>query len=281
MTKYSAKEILEATGNLSYAPTVVIELNTLIGKAEVNINEILSLVEKDQGVVSRVFKVANSSFYGRAKKAESLKDAIVTLGLRGLQFLVIDHAMKNIMKNLNTKDDFLWKHAMQVSAASMILAKHLQRNLFNDAAVSGIIHDIGKAFIINVYPDAYLPLQQEVHEKQIHAIDAEIKIFGFDHTKIGELITNTWNFPQRLIDVIQYHHSFDSVKEFPAGSQRLIEIVQLADILVNKYDAHAVLSKKDIEENDFSMKLFAGKEDQVVNILEEINKQFCTSFTTS
>ena len=38
MTKYSAKEILEATGNLSYAPTVVIELNTLIAKAEVNFN---------------------------------------------------------------------------------------------------------------------------------------------------------------------------------------------------------------------------------------------------
>ncbi|MCR4292481.1 MAG: HDOD domain-containing protein [Candidatus Kuenenia sp.] len=275
MTKYSAEEILDAAGNLSCAPTVVIELNTLIGKAEVNINEILSLVEKDQGVVSRVFKVANSSFYGRAKKAESLKDAIVTLGLRGLQFLVIEHAMKNIMKDLKTKDDFLWKHTMQVSAASMILAKHLQRNLFNDAAVSGIIHDIGKAFIINVYPDAYLTLQQEVKEKQIDAIDAEIKIFGFDHTIIGELITNKWNFPQRLIDVIHYHHSFDSVKEFPAGSQRLIEIVKLADILENKYYAHAVLSKKDIEENDFSMKLFAGKEDQVESILEEISCEFC------
>lgn len=275
MTKYSAKEILEATGNLSYAPTVVIELNTLIAKAEVNINEILSLVEKDQGVVSRVFKVANSSFYGRAKKAESLKDAIVTLGLRGLQFLVIEHAMKNIMKDLKTKDDFLWKHTMRVSAASMILAKHLQKNLFNDAAVSGIIHDIGKAFIINVYPDAYLTLQQEVNEKQIDAIDAEIKIFGFDHTVIGELITNKWNFPQRLIDVIHYHHSFDSVKEFPAGSQRMIEIVKLADILENKYNAHAVLNKKDIEENDFSMKLFAGKEDQVESILDEISCEFC------
>ena len=275
MTKYSAKEILEATGNLSYAPTVVIELNTLIAKAEVNINEILSLVEKDQGVVSRVFKVANSSFYGRAKKAESLKDAIVTLGLRGLQFLVIEHAMKNIMKDLKTKDDFLWKHTMRVSAASMILAKHLQKNLFNDAAVSGIIHDIGKAFIINVYPDAYLTLLQEVNEKQIDAIDAEIKIFGFDHTVIGELITNKWNFPQRLIDVIHYHHSFDSVKEFPAGSQRMIEIVKLADILENKYNAHAVLNKKDIEENDFSMKLFAGKEDQVESILDEISCEFC------
>ncbi|MCF6147448.1 MAG: HDOD domain-containing protein [Candidatus Kuenenia sp.] len=274
MTTYSVEEILETTSNLSYVPSVVIELNTVIAKTDINLNEILLLIEKDQGIVSRVFKVANSSFYGRVKKAENVKEAVLTLGFRGLQFLVIDHAMKNLMKNLKTKDDFLWKHAMKVSAASRILAKNLQKNLFDDAAVSGVIHDIGKAFIINVYPDAYIQVQQDVQKEHIHPVDAESNVFGFDHTKIGELITNKWNFPQRLIDVIHFHHCYDDNNGFPLESQKLIEIVKLADILTNKFDNYTVLGEKDIEENDFSRKLFDGKEDQIVNVLEEIKQEW-------
>ena len=274
MKAYSIEEILETTGNLSYVPSVVIELNIIIAKADVKLNEILLLIEKDQGIVSRVFKVANSSFYGRVKKAENLKEAVITLGLRGLQFLVIDHAMKNIMKNLKTKDDFLLKHAVKVSAASRILAKNLQKDLFDDAAVSGLIHDIGKAFIINVYSDAYIQVQQDVREHHVHPIDAERNVFGFDHTKVGELITNKWNFPQRLTDVIHFHHSFNGNNDFPAESRKLIEIVKLADILTNKYDKYSILNENDVKENDFSRKLFEGKEDQVGKSVDEIKKEW-------
>ncbi|MBM4053397.1 MAG: HDOD domain-containing protein [Planctomycetes bacterium] len=274
MKPYSVEEILETTGNLSYIPSVVIELNTVIAKADVKLNEILLLIEKDQGIVSRVFKVANSSFYGRVKKAENLKEAIVTLGLRGLQFLVIDYAMKNILKNLKTKDDFLLRHAVKVSAASRILAKKLQKNLFDDAAVSGVIHDIGKAFLINVYPDAYIQVQKGVQEDNIHPIDAERNVFGFDHTKVGELITNKWNFPQRLIDVIHFHHCINGNNDFLPESRKLIEIVKLADILTNKYDKYSVLSENDVKENDFSRKLFDGKEDQIGNSVEEIKQEW-------
>lgn len=275
MKEYSTEEILHKTVNLSYVPSVVIELNSMISNTKTKFNDIISIINKDQGIVSRVFKVANSSFYGRTKKAENLNDAVITLGLRGLQFLVIAHAMKNILANIKTEDNFLWKHAAKVSIASKVLAKNLQSNLLDDAMVAGLIHDIGKAFIINVYPETYSLIKQNIIKNRVNYIDAERNVLGLDHTKIGELVTEKWNFPQKLIDVIRYHHHpLDTIENIPAESLKLIDIVNSADVLCNKHETLSQINEEDIHERIFLAKTFDLEKDRALALIEEIQSEW-------
>src|SRR3990172_728375 len=113
-THYKIEEVIEKAENLYYMPTIVLKLMETISAKDVTIHEIVAVIEKDQGLVARIFKVANSSFYGRLKKAENLTDTVVTLGLRGIKSFVIAQAVKHVLTTADANNHSLWEHAVRV-----------------------------------------------------------------------------------------------------------------------------------------------------------------------
>ena len=67
-THYKIEDVVEKAENLSYMPTIVLKLMEMISDPDVTVHEIVAVIEKDQGLVARIFKVSNSAFYGRLKK---------------------------------------------------------------------------------------------------------------------------------------------------------------------------------------------------------------------
>src|SRR5574337_1059348 len=122
-THYKIEEVIEKAESLSYVPTIVLKLMEMISDPDVTVHEIVAVIKKDLGLVARIFKVANSSFYGRLKKAENLTDAVITLGLRGLKSLIIAQAVKHVLTTANVDDQSLWEHAVAVSTTAIVLSK--------------------------------------------------------------------------------------------------------------------------------------------------------------
>lgn len=235
-------DVVDKAENLAYLPTIVLKLMEIISNPDVSVTEVVGIIKKDQGLVARVFKVANSSFYGRVKKAEQLTEAVVTLGLRGLKSFVIAQAVKHVLTTSGMDDHTLWQHAVKVSVAASVLAKELQREMVEDALMGGLVHDIGKAFIVSVYPNAPALIQQKAAKEGILYYEAERKLLGFDHATVGAMITEKWHFPPRIVSVIRYHHSEDEVKNASADSLALTRIVKLADMISNQYDVLSQIS---------------------------------------
>ena len=196
---YKIEDVVEKAENLSYMPTIVLKLMEMISDPDVTVHEIVAVIEKDQGLVARIFKVANSSFYGRLQKAENLTDAVITLGLRGLKSFVIAQAVKHVLTIADADDHSLWEHAVKVSIASTVLAKELRYDMLEDALVSGLVHDIGKAFIGSVYPETPSLIHQKMMKDNVTYDEAEQIILDFNHAEIGALITEKWGFLQRLL----------------------------------------------------------------------------------
>jgi len=229
-------DIVEKAENLAYLPTIVLNLMELISTHDVTVPDVVGIIKKDQGLVARVFKVANSSFYGRSKKAEHLTDAVVTLGLRGLKSFVIAQAVKYVLTTSGMDDSTLWQHAVKVSIAASVLAKEQQRNLIEDALMGGLVHDIGKAFIVSVYPNAPTMINQIAAKEGVLYHEAEQKLLGFDHAIVGAMITEKWHFPPKITNIIRYHHCANNATDACADSLALARIVKLADMISNQYD---------------------------------------------
>ncbi len=229
-------DVVDKAENLAYLPTIVLKLMEIISNPDVSVTDVVGIIKKDQGLVARVFKVANSSFYGRVKKAEQLTEAVVTLGLRGLKSFVVSQAVKHVLTTSGMDDHTLWQHAVKVSVAASVLAKELKREMIEDALMGGLVHDIGKAFIVSVYPNAPALIQQKAAKEGILYYEAERKLLGFDHATVGAMITEKWHFPPRIVSVIHYHHSEDEGKNAGADSLVLARIVKLADMISNQYD---------------------------------------------
>ena len=177
-THYKIEEVIEKAECLSYMPTIVLKLMGMLSDPDVTVHEIVAVIEKDQGLVARIFKVANSSFYGRLQKAENLTDAVITLGLRGIKSFIIAQAVKQVLTTADAGNHSLWEHAVKVSISSAVLAKELRYDMLEDALVSGLVHDIGKAFIGSVYPEVYSLIHQTSIKDQTTYEEAEQVCFG-------------------------------------------------------------------------------------------------------
>ncbi|TVM03692.1 MAG: hypothetical protein CV087_03835 [Candidatus Brocadia sp. WS118] len=271
LSKYNRAEVVEKAENLPYITTVVLRLMEIISNPDVSVHEVVGAIKKDQGLVARVFKVANSTFYGRLKKADNLNDAVVTLGLRGLNSLVLAEAVKQVLMTADVGDQSLWKHAVKVSIASVVLANELRCDAFDDALVGGLVHDIGKAFIEGVYPEIPSLIEQKVVKDRVTYEDAELSIVGFDHAEIGALITEKWNFPPKMIDVIRHHHTPNDMKDVCVESQELIRIIKLANVISRQYEQLPNLSMDDrLYEKLSSHDAFDLTPDRLTYLMEEI-----------
>ncbi|HHT9145344.1 MAG TPA: HDOD domain-containing protein [Candidatus Wunengus sp. YC61] len=275
-THYKIEEVIEKAECLSYMPTIVLKLMERISDPDVTVHEIVAVIEKDQGLVARIFKVANSSFYGRLQKAENLTDAVITLGLRGLKTFVIAQAVKQVLTTADVDNHSLWEHAVKVSISSAVLAKELRYDMLEDALVSGLVHDIGKAFIGSVYPEVYSLTHQTSIKDQITCEEAEQVILDFNHAEVGALITEKWGFPQKIVDVIRHHHSTDDIEEICIESQEIIHLVKLANIVSNQYEAMSDSSPENMVEILHFAGAFDLTPDRLTHLLNEIKVRWKT-----
>ena len=275
-THYKIEEVIEKAECLSYMPTIVLKLMEMLPDPDVTVHEIVAVIEKDQGLVARIFKVANSSFYGRLQKAENLTDAVITLGLRGIKSFIIAQAVKQVLTTADAGNHSLWEHAVKVSISSAVLAKELRYDMLEDALVSGLVHDIGKAFIGSVYPQVYSLIHQTSIKDQTTYEEAEQVILDFNHAEVGALITEKWGFPQKIVDVIRHHHSTDDVEEICIESQEIIHLVKLANIVSNQYEALSDSSPENMVEKLHFAGAFDLTPDRLTHLLNEIKVRWKT-----
>lgn len=228
---YSIEDIMERAKELTTKPEIVVKAEQMLLDPDVSFKEIATVVSMDPGLAARVFKVANSCFFGRLSKARTLTEAIVTIGIKGLYSLVLVHLIKEYYKTFGVQEMSYWNHSVSVSITSMILATEMGMRETEDAMVSGLLHDIGKDILNTAEPKAYANITRKVSRNGTTYGTAEQELFGFSHAEVGFELAKRWDFPDYIQKVILYHHNLLAVeKEFP-HSFRLTSLINLADTL--------------------------------------------------
>lgn len=183
-----------------------------ITKAEPSIQKVESLVEVDQALTAQMLKMANTAFFRGLSKVETVRDAIVRLGLQQVSHIVMLVTQKKIFKSddryIQELMEKLWRHSVGTAMGSAWLAKKCgYQQLANQAFVAGLLHDIGKLFLLTVI--------ELVREKKGSEFDPS-KAFFIDvmdnlHTEQGYELTQNWNLPEAYCIVARDHHedSFD------------------------------------------------------------------------
>jgi len=98
----------------------------------------------------------------------------------------------------------------------------------DEVSVDGLLHDIGKVFLVLQFPEEYERALTQTRQDGIIIHEAEKNQFSTTHASVGSWMARKWRFPAKLIDVIEYHHKPHLTKSTPVESA----IVHVADILV-------------------------------------------------
>lgn len=224
-------EVATGVGSLPSLPAVVVELLQTLGSDDVDADVLARQIARDQALVAKMLRVANSSFYGLQGKVNSISDAVVVLGLRGVRTLATAAAVTGAFHDIKLPGfdiRVFWRHSIGIALCARAVARHMKVGEDNAFTV-GLLHDIGRLVLASCFQEhmtAVLVYQQE-HDCVL--VEAERAVLGIDHGVIGEVLTGRWNFPPLICDVIAHHHD-------PVGTEPLACVIHLADAITHAMD---------------------------------------------
>jgi putative nucleotidyltransferase with HDIG domain len=225
-------KIVSSIGELPATPAIIASLMGLTSDINSDIEKITQAIMTDQSLTARVLKLSNSSFYGRSKEINSLREAVLLLGFKTLRSLVVAASTHGLYTSTGGENhNKLWEHALATAIASRIIAKTLNHPHAEEAFIAGLLHDIGKLVLLQKKEKEYKEIINTVEESKGKFIEAEDKIFGFNHTDAGLLVLHKWSFPTDLINAVFEHHDPIDLEQ---ETIRLSYIVNAGNLLAKK-----------------------------------------------
>ncbi len=200
-------------------PNTLIRLRDCLNRPDWDSQDLLKIIMADQLLTSSILKAANSSRYGLASRVSSLQHAIVLMGMKTIWGIVTHQSLLGSFSKERERIQKVLDHSFLCALIARVLAGKLKLDE-EDAFTCGLLHDIGKAVLLNQLADEDIPPGTK-----------ELLIDRF-HAEAGLLIAAKWNLPELVQDAIAYHHQADQAGE----NAPVAELVGLADCLANQAD---------------------------------------------
>jgi putative nucleotidyltransferase with HDIG domain len=205
----SIRELIRNIDQLPAMPSVITELIELTSNPDSNLDEVLTLVEKDQALTAKLLKLCNSSYYGLSKQVSSLRNAVVLLGFKAVYKMVIAVGTSVFFKKDCTGYGLtgmeMWRHSLGCAISAETVANSFAPDKAQPAYTAGLLHDIGK-LVLTQHVENELDKILKLVESGKTFIEAEQEIIGMDHGLIGGKLARQWKFPDHLVESIKYHH---------------------------------------------------------------------------
>jgi len=225
----SLNDIVQKVEELPALPHVTYRVLKLTSDPKTSIAELVDTITKDQVLTAKVLRMANSAYYGYARRIYSINEAVVILGFSTVRNLVLAASVYNVMDKefqgyFLPKGD-LWKHSMSTALTARLLAKKIGYELPDQAFVAGLLHDIGKIILNTYMKTMFDKVLDKVNKENIPFMKAEQEILGFDHAVVGSRVAEKWNIPSELVESIAKHHCPSQADINPV----LTSIIHVAD----------------------------------------------------
>ncbi len=202
---------LESLKDLPTIPTVMSQVLSALDNPDVSAASLAKIIENDQSLTLKVLKVANSPFYGFARKISTIDLAVVVMGLNTIKeiilSLIIQKFFSKIQKSSFDVNSF-WQYSVFCGTSSRVLARKLGYRLAGEAFVTGLMHDIGVLVLVESFHTDFVKIREIQETKSLSLPEAEQEILETTHAEIGAWIAEKWNLPDRLCNAISNHHTY-------------------------------------------------------------------------
>ena len=229
------RRVLKRVNDIPSLPQFVIDTLKKLDDPKSSAQDVADKLSRDEGLVLRILRLANSAYYGLPRRITGVSEAISLLGFKTVKSIVLAASVYKFMDGSFTGYALdrgeLWKHSLSVAFASRYLAKKIKGLDDEEAYVAGMVHDIGKIVLNDYVRFGYGIIAKLVEDDQVPFMDAERQVLGFDHAQVGGLIMEQWNLPETYMLAARYHHSPWELPEESKAHQVFVDVIHVANIL--------------------------------------------------
>ncbi|MDR9435963.1 MAG: HDOD domain-containing protein [Thiohalophilus sp.] len=205
----SPADLVGGAVRLVSLPEVCLRVNEMVEEPDTSAGELGKVISQDASLTARLLKIVNSSFYGFPSRIETVSRAVTVIGLRELRGLVLAASAVETFSRIPT--DLLnmvhfWRHSVYCAVVAQLLAEECHVLHSERLFVAGLLHDIGKLVMYNRLPEQSRAAIDLAAEKPCGDFEAEQRLLGFDHARIGAELLSVWQMPESLCAAVDYHH---------------------------------------------------------------------------
>jgi putative nucleotidyltransferase with HDIG domain len=198
--------------NMPSLSITVAKVLEVVKNPQVTAKDLNKVISLDPVLMGRVLKLVNSAYYGLSNKVTSVVTAIIMLGINTIKNLALSTA---VLANVKNKDRFkalnidgFWRHSIGTGAAAKLIAGKfgVPTNMREEYFIGGLLHDIGKIPLNDVFADEYLKVIRMADMRKVQLSDMENEVLGINHTEVGRMIAEKWKLSSETFDCILNHH---------------------------------------------------------------------------
>lgn len=232
----SIDKVLATSTGLPTLPGVAVKIIDLLNDEEVDVEALTRAIQRDPALAAKLLRVANSPIYGSRREVESIRQAVVRLGLRSTQSLALSFSMIPSLKlqsNGVLNYPAYWRRCLLSASAGRALGKRILPGDEEAVFLASLMQDLGMMVLDRVTPELYAELGDRQYD---HArVEAyEMTRLETSHTQIGGWMLHEWGFSERMQHAVSYSHI---PLALPDGDHTFVRCVALsalmADVLQN------------------------------------------------
>src|SRR6202049_3202207 len=223
------RERVQQIETMPAIPTVFLPLMKMLSNSgeDVKLDEVVRLVSYDGTIAGQCSRAAGSPLFGLAKPPDSIKGAVLTLGLRRVEAISLTCCLGQAFPATNWVLDpaVFWRHSLGCAMVCRKFSEKLATADAEKAYMAGLLHDIG--FMVNclVFSKEFATAMERACKEEIPLDEAEQGTMGFTHCETGRALADKWKLADDVIEVIAHHHAIEQSEK----AQPLL--VHLSDLL--------------------------------------------------
>ncbi|MFK8030352.1 MAG: HDOD domain-containing protein [Gammaproteobacteria bacterium] len=206
-------------------PSVAMRVKSVLDDENCTPESIARVVGSEPGLAARLLKMANSAALNTTgQQILDIKTAIKRLGLTQIRSSAMSFAMKSLMDSRTVEElkshlSRLWNHSIQVAAISYSLAKRSKGVNADEAMFVGIVHGIGKLYVLT---------RIEAHPAIYESSETIEHILSDWHCVIGKAILENWEFPESVQSAVESQENYNYEHR---GAPNLTDVIIVANML--------------------------------------------------
>ena len=197
------------------------------------ISDFITVVEKDVKLAADTVALANSVLYSPTSPILSLKQAVIHLGFRHCQNLIISSSMSALMERISLEEEWiraaLHRHGLLTGMLCVRLNAKLGSRFDGEEFTAGLIHDFGRLIFATILADRFSEIDPMDFDEGPDCLEAERTVIGANHCSMGAWFAHSNNLPEPLVQAMLFHHTPEQAGKY----KDIVALVAVADHMAN------------------------------------------------